>query len=286
MSKQADSIQIFFIGGQGKSGTTWLELLLDAHPEVSCRGEAHFGDVLMPLLDRAFQEYRNFLQSNNAHFPELSGYPADDASGVRNAAQAWIATCLHAQTNNKDNKTLKAIGERTPANIERMHELAELLPDCRIIHAIRDPRDVVVSLWFHGQRTNPDGFTKQYGSLNGLAEQLAPMWVAAIESARASSKTMADRYKEVRYEDMHNTPEITLAGLFEFLGASQNKKIIKNCIEAASFSKVSGRSSGDEDQGSHFRKGIVGDWRNHLDDAAQTIFQKHAGELLKELGYC
>ncbi len=282
MSKQADSTQIFFVGGQGKSGTTWLELLLDAHPEVSCRGEAHFGDVLMPLLDRAFQEYRNFLQSNNTHFPELSGYPIADASSVRNAAQAWITTCLDGQANNKN---LKAIGERTPANIERMRELAELLPDCRIIHVIRDPRDVTVSLWFHGQRTNPDGFTKQYGSLNGLAEQLAPMWVAAIESARASGKAMADRYREVRYEDLHNTPEITLAGLFEFLGASQDKKTIKNCIEAASFSKISGRSSGDEDQGSHFRKGIVGDWQNHLDEATQAMFQQHAGKLLKELGY-
>ena len=61
--------------------------------------------------------------------------------------------------------------------------------------------------------------------------------------------------------------------------------MIKDCIETAAFSKVSGRSSGSEDQRSHFRKGIVGDWRNHLDDATQAMFQKHAGELLKDLGY-
>ena len=31
--------QVFFIGGAAKSGTTWLQLLLNAHPEISCSGE-------------------------------------------------------------------------------------------------------------------------------------------------------------------------------------------------------------------------------------------------------
>ena len=44
------SKQIFFIGGTAKSGTTWVQLLLDAHPEVSCNGEGHFLDNLKPAL--------------------------------------------------------------------------------------------------------------------------------------------------------------------------------------------------------------------------------------------
>src|ERR1700722_16518864 len=34
--------QLFFIGGAAKSGTTWLQLLLDRHPAISCNGEGHF----------------------------------------------------------------------------------------------------------------------------------------------------------------------------------------------------------------------------------------------------
>ena len=42
--------QVFFIVGCQKSGTTWVERLLNGHPDVRCHGEAYFGPVLMPLL--------------------------------------------------------------------------------------------------------------------------------------------------------------------------------------------------------------------------------------------
>ena len=42
--------QLFFIGGAPRSGTTWLQLLLDCHPEVSCRGEGLFWKELAEPL--------------------------------------------------------------------------------------------------------------------------------------------------------------------------------------------------------------------------------------------
>ena len=45
--------QLFFIGGAAKSGTTWLQVLLDAHPSVSCTGENHFVTHLFPTLRKA-----------------------------------------------------------------------------------------------------------------------------------------------------------------------------------------------------------------------------------------
>ena len=44
---------LFFLVGVGKSGTTWLQKLLDGHPEISCNGEGHFVDVLLPQLQDA-----------------------------------------------------------------------------------------------------------------------------------------------------------------------------------------------------------------------------------------
>ncbi len=57
--------QIFFIAGVLKSGTTWLQLLLDAHPEIACRGEAHFIDSLYPKLATAFERYNRESADRN-----------------------------------------------------------------------------------------------------------------------------------------------------------------------------------------------------------------------------
>ena len=39
---------LFFICGAIKSGTTWLQLMLDAHPDIACRGEGHLPNMLLP----------------------------------------------------------------------------------------------------------------------------------------------------------------------------------------------------------------------------------------------
>ena len=35
-------MDVFFVCGAAKSGTTWLQRILDAHPETRCSGEGHF----------------------------------------------------------------------------------------------------------------------------------------------------------------------------------------------------------------------------------------------------
>jgi len=37
-----ESMPIFFVLGVGKSGTTWLQRMLDQHPEILCKGEGWF----------------------------------------------------------------------------------------------------------------------------------------------------------------------------------------------------------------------------------------------------
>src|SRR5215831_18654517 len=57
--------QIFFVGGSPKSGTTWLQLLLDSHPSVSCSGEGHFTTHLWRLLKEALKRHDEVIKTNN-----------------------------------------------------------------------------------------------------------------------------------------------------------------------------------------------------------------------------
>src|ERR1700735_4204914 len=68
--------QLFFVGGAPKSGTTWLQILLDQHPAISCSGEGHFPTALIPRLFSAASEYnRHIAWKNETVFSEMAGYP-------------------------------------------------------------------------------------------------------------------------------------------------------------------------------------------------------------------
>ncbi|HEY1427264.1 MAG TPA: hypothetical protein VGF50_11375, partial [Caulobacteraceae bacterium] len=52
------------------------------------------------------------------------------------------------------------------------------------------------------------------------------------------------------------------------------------------FSEITqGRSRGDEDAASHYRKGLAGDWRNHFADRHVEHFKARYNDLLIKTGY-
>ena len=74
--------------------------------------------------------------------------------------------------------------------------------------------------------------------------------------------------------------------MLEFLGVDTSKKVVAQCCTAGNFKKLAaGREPGTENRNSHFRKGTVGDWRNHFDAEATEVFERHAGKLLRQLDY-
>ncbi len=88
--------RIFFIAATEKSGTTWLQIMLDAHPEAACRGEGQFATMLEPTLGKAFREYYDFIEGlNKKVFGETKGFPTFGQPAlthlVRTAALSLLA---------------------------------------------------------------------------------------------------------------------------------------------------------------------------------------------------
>ena len=68
--------QLFFVGGAPRSGTTWVQQILDHHPEVSCRGEALFQHRLAEPLEAMMTGRREALDAKNIGlFSHTGGYP-------------------------------------------------------------------------------------------------------------------------------------------------------------------------------------------------------------------
>ena len=265
---------VFFVVGCQKSGTTWVRRLLDNHPNVCCRGEGHFSDVIAPMLE---QMHRIYNEDRRATW----GFGPDDLlANIRLVTDTILGKYLAGC---RDRRDVRLIGDKTPESALAVPALSVLYPGARFIHVIRDGRDAAVSGWAHIHRR---GAQQRFDSFSDYAVYFAEHhWAPYITRARQGGRHVPDRYLEVRYEDLHDSPTDHTHRILQFLGVSAADDIVRSCVHRAAFRALSGRDAGDEDPSSHFRKGIVGDWANRFDEAALRRFEAVAGPLLQELGY-
>lgn len=270
---------LLFVGGQGKSGTTWVEKLLDAHPAISCRGEGHLSDLLAPNLAGAIEAYQQGLDANNRRFPELPPFPLPDQREV----DRLIRVAILGRMDRYAQATDRWVGERTPANADRIAAIARSFPDCAFVQVLRDPRDVAVSMWHHMQRI---GDTGRWDGADAVAVDLAAGWASNTEGVRrVGSERLGERYRELRYEDLLEDPVAALTPLLEVLGVDAQAATVRRMAEQASFEALSGRARGEEDRGSHFRRGEVGTWRDALSAEAAARIWEQAGVAMAARGY-
>ena len=271
---------VFFVGGCQKSGTTWLQHLLNAHPAVCCGGEGHLANLLTGLLQQAVNAYNQRQARRAADLQVMLG--REDLLGSAKMLGDRILAGYLPQ--GEAAGAVRAVGDKTPEHAVGMDLLAELYPAAKFVNVIRDGRDACISGWFHLQRQGQAG---KFASLADYAAYFAEHhWVKYITAARAAAGRMPGRCLEMRYEALHAEPEGQTRRLLEFLGVDSGEEAVAACVAGGSFRKLTGgRERGQEDAGSFYRKGVVGDWKQQMDDAAHRRFQDSAGALLTELGY-
>jgi hypothetical protein len=274
--------QIFFIGGAARSGTTWLQLMLNAHPEVSCRGEGHFCDSLLPLLDQALSRHNALVQTKNATlFRDLEPFPRIASTQGQYLLAATIALMLAESAGDAP-----IVGEKSPDNVLAVPQLRMLFPAARFIFILRDGRDCATSAWFHNRRVDAKAMQEKFPRLDDFVDAFARGWVTCTDTALRQTANDPQHCVCVPYEALVRSPDATLGRLFAFLGADGDPAVVRACVEAASFPRLTGgRRPGQEDRSSLFRRGEIGDWRRHFTADTTAIFERHAGALLQRCGY-
>ena len=97
----------------------------------------------------------------------------------------------------------------------------------------------------------------------------------------------------VKYEEMMTSPEVSLKSVLSYLDVQTKDRLVRTIIQRNRFERLTigkriwqnGRTPGQEDRNSHFRKGIVGDWRNFFKEEHKQRFKELAGSSLINLGY-
>jgi hypothetical protein len=260
--------QLFFIGGAPRSGTTWVQQILDRHPEVACRGEGLFQKHLAEPLEVLLHHRSEVLAAKNSGlFGHTGGFPLPAPEDQEVLLGTAIMLALR-QFN--AGKACRAIGEKTPENVFFFPRLKRLFPQAKCIAVARDPRDVLTSAWhfFHGTSGGGDDVTEKFAFIRLALPSLDQGARAMIDLA---AQYPAD-VMTVTYEKLRRTPELVVANMFRFLRVSDASAVVADCVARTVFAaQTGGRPAGVVQDGAFLRKGIAGDWPSTLTPAMNEL---------------
>jgi hypothetical protein len=136
------------------------------------------------------------------------------------------------------------------------------VPNLKMVNIIRDVRDVLVSRYFHDLRLNltkADNIDDYYDMIGRRNMQQYMQYHISWHSDQQELQPFL-----CSYERLHSNFAEQLQELIAYLGLS-------HLISEAEIAEIQGKTSFSSRQetgdGKFFRKGIVGDWENHLSPA-------------------
>jgi len=225
-----------FLLGFFRSGTTLLEQVLQSHPDVVTLEER---DVLAPAAER-------YLTSRDgvAALMELSGHELTEAR-----ADYWQRVGKLGL-----DVSGKVMVDKNPLNTLKLPLIAKLFPKARIILALRDPRDVVLSCFRRHFEIN----AAMYELLT--LEGAASTYDAVMRLAEVVRAKLPLTVHEHRYEHLVDNFEEAIGAICHFIGVSFRSGMIEFHLTAKTQDIRS--PSAPQVRRSLYREGIA-QWRRY-----------------------
>jgi len=230
---------IAFFVGFPRSGTTLLEVILDAHPRIHATGEDDFLDGVVEQTLAAGGAVKDTAVASvqNAYF---------DAFAARFGAVPAGTTVL----------------DKMPLNLVHVRMIDAFFPQARLLLALRDPRDVVLSCLMQYFTRNPA--MRCFDTLDEavtLYEEVMGLWLEARDE-------LSVPWLEYRYEDLLADQEGVIGQVLDFLGLPWDAAIEQYRDKAAQ-QEISTPSYRDVVEPLHQRG--VGRWRNYRAELAPVL---------------
>jgi sulfotransferase family protein len=264
-----------FVVGCGRSGSTLLRLMLDAHPEFAMPGESHF----IPELRRSYPDpidvdavtaallrtphFRHWKVSERAVWDRVRAVDAPSFADVVEAAFMG----------NADEHGKTRWGDKTPIYVQHVPLLATLWPDARFVHLIRDGRDVALSY-----------LSLHWGPSTAWAA--ARKWRRDVTAGIRHGQPLGpSRYREVRYDDLVVDPRATLTAVTAFAGLGFDDRMLDPVARADHETLAPEEGRPFHARAAQPVQPDARDWRTQMEPDAVRHFEAIAGDLLHDLGY-
>jgi tetratricopeptide (TPR) repeat protein len=228
--------------GFPRSGTTLLEQLLDAHPQLAASPERSvFSKHSFPAMCRSVEHGSLTLEALRSVPPECLG---TQRRRYLDYMEAMLGSPLGGRVHL----------DKNPNHTSLIVGLLRLFPESRFVFAVRDPRDVIVSAYlrffplteFSASLLTWEGTCRQYGfEMN--------VWLSVRE-------LIADSSLQVRYEDVVNDPHAECRRALKALGLPWDDAIA-GYRERIQHKVVNSPSQADVRKPVH--RGAIGRWKNY-----------------------
>lgn len=256
--------KICFLVGSPRSGTTWLQRLLQASPLICGGEESHFFTLFSAPMNAANDMYLNRKR-------KIGPLCYTDRTGLEDAIrQLWndIFTDLY-----KNNPVSVIHLEKSPFHSFCLDEIISIFPDAKIIFLTRDSRAVASSIvhasrsW--GKHWAPDNY-----------REAAIMWYRYSHSVMEWQQKNPDHsFLQIRYEDILENTENHLEKIFKFLTEDKDvgvPELLENFREKTENNK--------DPIGFSRMRGKIG-WKTDMSFWGKVVTWKYTRKKMRELGY-
>ena len=197
------------LAGHARSGTTLLEQVLDAHPNILSADETEiFKQDAYSLIQQSLTRGTNML----------AGLDAASAQTLRQAQERYFQTMSRCVGRPLEQRLLI---DKNPNLQSLVPAFVRFFPEARLLVALRDPRDVCLSC-----------FMLCYYPLNAMTCAYLSLGVTAAAYSRVMGvwqtlkPLLKNPWLEVRYEDMVENLESVARQTLDFLGVSWDERVL------------------------------------------------------------
>ena len=238
-----------FLVGFPRSGTTLLEQALAGHAELAALEEP-------PTLAEASDEFL----ATPAGLERLAGLTAQEAEHWR--AVYWRVAADHGVNVGDAAVAGKAFLDKAPAGTFCLPLIARLFPEAKVLFAVRDPRDVVLSCFRNSFQMN--ALTYAFTDL----DETARCYAAVMELAAVYREKLPLRPIEVRYERLVDDFAGELGRIAAFVGLDLTPAMLD--VAATAGRRVVRTPSAPQVRAGLNRQGI-GRWRAYAAQLAPVM---------------
>ncbi len=272
-------MQRFFVFGYNKSGTTFLQQLLDSHPNVNCPPEHHFKSVIHNIYTFGNEYLKRITMIDERTAQQ--GIRFDESKVLMHTFRAFVEASMECGADT----TTTHVGVNDNSMGLSLEYYDAVFPESRFIAIVRDPREVAVSLYHHIWRTEENSRQKNF-TLSVVAKAVGPSWKQHMEKLSSFSirNTVQDRLCVTRYEDLIGVEKnAEFARILSFLRVPYDAALLRDVLAANDFS-VRRKNNADGRVG-FLRSGSADTWKEELDPADVASIERDAGVQMLKFGY-